>query len=50
MEVTQKGVVKNPAKGLQCPEDITSDNIEEVGIWEEVNLGDISDAEEVEVL
>ena len=50
VDVSQKGTVKYPTKVLQCPEGFTCDNIEELEDWDEVNLGDISDAEEVGTL
>lgn len=50
VDAAQKGAVKNSTRVLKCPEGITSDNIEELGDWEDVNLGDISDAEEVGTL
>lgn len=50
MDVAQKGAIKNPAKDLQCSQCITNDDIEELGDWEDVNLGDISDAEELGTL
>lgn len=50
MDVAHKGALKNPAKDLQCPQCITNDDIEELGNWEDVNLGDISDAEELGTL
>ncbi len=50
MDVAQKGAIKNPAKDLQCSQCITNDDIEELGDWEDVNLGDISDAEKLGTL
>lgn len=50
VDVAQKGALKNPAKDLQCSQCITNDNIVELGDWEDVNLGDISDAEEWGIL
>lgn len=50
IDASQKGTVKYPTKVLQFPQGITSDEIQEIENWEEVNLGDISDAEEVGIL